>query len=85
MVNLTQQAVADGANLIQQQGDVGLDKTTKLPLWQQGDPQFLLLDVRRRRERRALRPSRGPTIARTTWCPRKRDRDEFLKVLDWDS
>jgi hypothetical protein len=19
------------------------------------------------------------------WCPRKRDRDEFLKVLDWDS
>ena len=31
VVNLTQQAVADGANLIQQQGDVGLDKTTKLP------------------------------------------------------
>jgi uncharacterized damage-inducible protein DinB len=31
VVNLMQQAVADGANLIQQQGDAGLDKTTKLP------------------------------------------------------
>jgi uncharacterized damage-inducible protein DinB len=31
VVNLLQQAVADGANLIQQQGDAGLDKTTKFP------------------------------------------------------
>lgn len=30
-MNLTQQAVADGANLIQQPGDVGLDKSMKLP------------------------------------------------------
>jgi uncharacterized damage-inducible protein DinB len=29
VVKLTQQAVADGANLIQQQGDAGLDKITK--------------------------------------------------------
>ena len=29
VVKLIQQAVADGANLIQQQGDAGLDKTTK--------------------------------------------------------
>ncbi len=28
VVNLIQQAVADGANLIQQQGDAGLEKTT---------------------------------------------------------
>ena len=31
VVSLIQQAVADGANLIQQQGDAGLDKTTKFP------------------------------------------------------
>jgi uncharacterized damage-inducible protein DinB len=31
IVQLIQQAVADGANLIQQQGDAGLDQTTKLP------------------------------------------------------
>jgi hypothetical protein len=31
VVNLIQQAVADGANLIQQQGDAGLEKTTKSP------------------------------------------------------
>src|SRR5215471_6408768 len=31
VVKLIQQAVADGANLIQQQGDTGLDKTTKFP------------------------------------------------------
>ena len=31
MVNLIQQEVADGANLIQQQGDAGLEKTTKFP------------------------------------------------------
>jgi uncharacterized damage-inducible protein DinB len=31
VVKLMQQAVADGANLIQQQGDAGLDKTTKMP------------------------------------------------------
>ena len=31
VMNLIQQAVADGANLIQQQGDAGLDKTTKFP------------------------------------------------------
>jgi hypothetical protein len=29
VVKLMQQAVADGANLIEQQGDAGLDKTTK--------------------------------------------------------
>jgi uncharacterized damage-inducible protein DinB len=31
VVKLIQQAVADGAKLIEQQGDAGLDKTTKLP------------------------------------------------------
>lgn len=31
VVKLIQQAVADGANLIQQQGDAGLDKTMKMP------------------------------------------------------
>jgi uncharacterized damage-inducible protein DinB len=31
VVKLLQQAVADGATVIQQQGDVGLDKTTKFP------------------------------------------------------
>jgi uncharacterized damage-inducible protein DinB len=31
VVTLIQQAVADGAKLIQQQGDAGLDKTTKFP------------------------------------------------------
>jgi len=31
VVKLIQQAVADGAKLIQQQGDAGLDKITKLP------------------------------------------------------
>jgi uncharacterized damage-inducible protein DinB len=31
VVKLIQQAVADGASLIQQQGDAGLDKTVKMP------------------------------------------------------
>jgi uncharacterized damage-inducible protein DinB len=31
VVKLIQQAVADGASLIQQQGDLGLDKTMKMP------------------------------------------------------
>ena len=31
VVNLIQQAVADGSKLIQQQGDAGLEKTTKFP------------------------------------------------------
>ena len=31
VVKLIQQAVADGANVIQQQGDTGLDKITRLP------------------------------------------------------
>jgi hypothetical protein len=31
LLNLIQQAVADGANLIQQQGDAGLEETTKFP------------------------------------------------------
>jgi uncharacterized damage-inducible protein DinB len=31
VVKLIQQAVADGANVIHQQGDAGLDKTTKFP------------------------------------------------------
>lgn len=31
VMKLIQQAVADGANLIQQQGDAGLDKTMKMP------------------------------------------------------
>jgi uncharacterized damage-inducible protein DinB len=31
VVKLLQQAVADGASVIQQQGDAGLDKTTKFP------------------------------------------------------
>lgn len=53
VVNLLQQAVADGANLIQQQRNAGLDKTTKFP----GGPQFLLLDVRHRAQWRALRPA----------------------------
>jgi len=31
VVELIQQAVADGAKLIQEQGDAGLDKTMKMP------------------------------------------------------
>jgi hypothetical protein len=31
VLKLIQQAVADGANLIQQQGDAGLDKTSTMP------------------------------------------------------
>ena len=31
MLKLIQQTVADGANLIQQQGDAGLDQTSKMP------------------------------------------------------
>jgi len=31
VVNLIQQAVADGANLIRRQGDAGLEETTKFP------------------------------------------------------
>jgi len=49
---------------------------------QQDDPQFLPLDVRRRGQWRALRPSRGHNYRANNMVPRKRDRDEFLKVLD---
>jgi len=66
VVNLTQQAVADGANLIQQRGDVGLDKTTKLPFGNKVSHNsycwtFVVEDSG---EHYGL--FRGPTIARTT-------------------
>jgi hypothetical protein len=36
VANLTKRAVADGATLIQQQGDVRLDRTTTLPFGNKG-------------------------------------------------
>jgi hypothetical protein len=57
VVNLIQQAVADGAKLIQEQGDAGLDKTTKMPPGKPARPQFLHLDVCDRAQCRALRPA----------------------------
>lgn len=59
VLKLIQQAVADGANLIQQQGDAGLDRITKFAWGRQAGPQLLHLDVCHRTRRRALRPTRG--------------------------
>lgn len=59
VMNLIQQAVADGANLIQQQGDAGLDKTTKFPFGNRLVHNSLQLDVPHSGQRRALRPARG--------------------------
>jgi len=44
VVKFVQEAVTDGAKVIQQQGDVGLDKTSKFfgNRW----PQLLHLDIR---------------------------------------
>jgi len=57
VVKFVQEAVADGAQVIQQQGDVRLDKTSKF--FGKARPQFLHLDVRHRAQRGALRPARG--------------------------
>jgi len=51
VVKLIQQAVADGANLIQQQGDAGLDEIAKHAWGKQDVPQILHLDVRHRAQR----------------------------------
>ena len=51
VVKLIQQAVADGANLIQQQGDAGLDEIAKHAWGKQDGPQILHLDVRYRAQR----------------------------------
>jgi hypothetical protein len=51
VVKLIQQAVADGANLIQQQGDAGLDELAKHAWGKQDGPQILHLDVRHRAQR----------------------------------
>jgi hypothetical protein len=51
VVKLIQQAVADGANLIQQQGDAGLDEIAKHAWGKQDGPQILHLDVRHRAQR----------------------------------
>jgi hypothetical protein len=51
VVKLIQQAVADGANLIQQQGDAGLDEIAKHAWVKQDGPQILHLDVRYRAQR----------------------------------
>jgi len=58
VVKLIQQAVAEGADRIRQQGDAGLDKMTKFPF---GNMlvQFLQLDLRHRGQRRALRTAGG--------------------------
>src|SRR5580704_15554260 len=48
VVKLIQQAVADGANLIQQQGDAGLDEIAKHAWGKQDGPQILPLNVRYR-------------------------------------
>ena len=51
VVKLIQQAVADGANLIQQQGDAGLDEIAKHAWGKQDGPQMLPLNVRYRAQR----------------------------------
>jgi len=59
VVNLIQQAVADGSNLIQQQGRRGAGQNDEISVREQAGPQFLQLDVRHRGQRRALRPAHG--------------------------
>ena len=58
VVKFVQEAVADGAQVIQQQGDAGLDKTTKF-FGNRHGPQLHHLDVRHRAQRRALWPACG--------------------------
>jgi len=69
VVNLLQQVVA------------GLDRTTKFPF----GPQFLLLDVRRRAQWRALGPTGGLLSRRQDGSPAIATAIRFLKVFDWDS
>ena len=57
VVQFVQEAVADGAQVIQQQGDAGLDNASKV-FWEPAGPQLLHLDVRHR-ARRALWPACG--------------------------
>ena len=57
MVKLIRQAVADGANLIQQPGDAGLDEIAKHAWGKQDAPQMLPVDVRYRAQRCALWPA----------------------------
>ena len=58
VVKFVQEAVADGAQVIHQQGDAGLDKTSKF-FGEPARPQLLHLDGRHRAQRRALRPAGG--------------------------
>ena len=58
VVKFVQEAVADGAKVIQQQGDAGLDNTYEI-FRQPDGPQLLHLDVCHRAQRRALWPACG--------------------------
>ena len=51
VVKFVQEAVADGARVIQQQGDAGLDEIAKHAWGKQDVPQILHLDVRHRAQR----------------------------------
>ena len=57
VVKLIQQAVADGANLIQQAGRRRAGQNYEICMGEQTGPQPLHLDVRHRAQRRALRPT----------------------------
>jgi hypothetical protein len=88
LVNLTQQAVADGVNLIQQQRDIGLDKTTKVPFGNKviHNSYCWTFVVEDRGEDSDEYQGHLVVLPRANnMVPRKRDRDEFLKVFDWDS
>jgi len=70
VVKFVQEAVADGAQVIQQQGDAGLEHTSKC--FGPAVPQLLHLDLRHRAQRRPLWPACRLLNVRTTWCRRTR-------------
>jgi len=71
VVKLMQQAIADGANLIKQQGDAGLDKITKYAWGNRlvHNSYTWMWAIEHGGEHYA---SLWSTVARTTWCRRTR-------------
>jgi hypothetical protein len=75
VLKLIQQAVADGANLIQQQGDAELDEIAKHAWGKQDDPQ----ECSPSSTELSIMPSLSSTPERTILCCQTHDDDKALK------
>ena len=79
VVKFVQEAVADGAKVIQQQGDAGLDNTTKIlgTGWPTTPPSGRSLSS----TVASTMASLWSTIVRTTWCHRTRGDNAVIRPM----